>query len=954
MKRVSIPFVVGTLILLSFAAQPARADWDPTNASKWVQLPDLTPNGIGIKCDQWDGPRMLADDFLCTNNSVISDIHIWGSWKFDNAGTITNIYVGIWSDWAVGPVGHSQPSNELWSTVLKPGQFVIKLVFSGDTGEYWWDPLGPGLMPEADRNVWQINIDIDPSTAFVQTGSALTNKVYWLVVKVWTDESANEFGWKTRNPMLPPGHFNDDAVLSINDGTNWMALSYPPGMGAPYEGQSIDLSFVITEALDFGDAPGAYPTLLAGGIGARHRMLKDAAGNWICLGATIDNEQDGQPTVGADGDDTTGVDDEDGMVAQSDFIIGSNAWIKVIASTNGFLSAWIDYNANGSWLDAGEQVFSKTNVLGGTNILNFSVPATASNGYTYARLRFTTQPGPLNVAGLVSDGEVEDYRIYIKTPPPVLEAKWERPLDTRYGIDVPSWMSGSVGTWIADDFVSDGRPIAGVRWWGSYIGYATNEAGEVAPPAPRPVRFTLRWLRDLPAGVMTNYSLPGKLIDSTNLTLLPYGTLEGDGVVEQYVTTIYHPEENAYEHEFVYDVVFTNTPWNEKEGVVYWLGIQADYLEQPSSNAWGWATTPLEYGWNDDTVRTNSQSPVGFDELRYSQFRPRHPHGSNSLNQAFVLYTDVISRRAKKWLQPPDMTNGENMASFTGGLFSATSRADDFVSDGRRITDIHWWGSYLRYLTNFPGPIKLPPPPLRPAGFYLTWLTDKPAPPYSEPLTVITQVYASIDLCHEVYYGSVTQYWKGSDCYDHEFQYYVDLMNPAIANYGPWCESNGITYWLKIQANFTNLWSEEMHKGWGWKTTPVTNKSLGDSVEWIQPPPPGHWQPAPYPVNHPAYPAYTNCDLAFELTTDEVGTNKWYQPIVFRTITVSGTNFHLIGSMGDAGAGAQVLQRSTNLLLVSNWVDVATNPLPVPYPFTNYWYRPGAAASQEFYRIRQN
>jgi len=32
-------------------------------------------------------------------------------------------------------------------------------------------------------------------------------------------------------------------------------------------------------------------------------------------------------------------------------------------------------------------------------------------------------------------------------------------------------------------------------------------------------------------------------------------------------------------------------------------------------------------------------------------------------------------------------------------------RADDLVSNRRRITDIHWWGSYIGWETNHPGPL---------------------------------------------------------------------------------------------------------------------------------------------------------------------------------------------------------------------------------------------------------
>ena len=47
------------------------------------------------------------------------------------------------------------------------------------------------------------------------------------------------------------------------------------------------------------------------------------------------------------------------------------ASITVVASTNGLLDAWIDFNANGSWADAGDQIFTNLPLAAGTNLLNF-------------------------------------------------------------------------------------------------------------------------------------------------------------------------------------------------------------------------------------------------------------------------------------------------------------------------------------------------------------------------------------------------------------------------------------------------------------------------------------------------------------------------------------------------------------------------------------------------------
>src|SRR2546425_687640 len=108
------------------------------------------------------------------------------------------------------------------------------------------------------------------------------------------------------------------------------------------------------QQLDFGDAPQQYPTLLANN-GARHVITPG-----FFLGSLIDAEPDGQPNATATGDDNNPAtaDDEDGVQFTSPLIPGQTATVQVTTTmpsgTTGFLDAWIDFNANGSWADPGD------------------------------------------------------------------------------------------------------------------------------------------------------------------------------------------------------------------------------------------------------------------------------------------------------------------------------------------------------------------------------------------------------------------------------------------------------------------------------------------------------------------------------------------------------------------------------------------------------------------------
>ncbi len=168
-----------------------------------------------------------------------------------------------------------------------------------------------------------------------------------------------------------------------------------------------DAAQLTVHEADFGDAPDpTFPTLLAND-GARHLLVPG-----IYLGTTVDFESDGQPDANAQGDDAQTSNDDDGVSFTSPLLLGQTATLQVVASTSGFLNAWVDFNRNGSWADAGEQVFQGHALAAGVNEVSFTVPVAAVPGATIARFRFSTAE-TLSFVGEAPDGEVEDYSISI-------------------------------------------------------------------------------------------------------------------------------------------------------------------------------------------------------------------------------------------------------------------------------------------------------------------------------------------------------------------------------------------------------------------------------------------------------------------------------------------------------------------------------------------------------------
>ena len=88
--------------------------------------------------------------------------------------------------------------------------------------------------------------------------------------------------------------------------------------------------------------------------------------------------------------------------------------LEIIASSEGLLDAWFDFNRDGDWDDANEQVAYSMQLSAGVNVLTVQAPLEPESvaGSTYARFRYS-DVGGLRATGLTVNGEVEDYVVQI-------------------------------------------------------------------------------------------------------------------------------------------------------------------------------------------------------------------------------------------------------------------------------------------------------------------------------------------------------------------------------------------------------------------------------------------------------------------------------------------------------------------------------------------------------------
>jgi uncharacterized repeat protein (TIGR01451 family) len=173
-------------------------------------------------------------------------------------------------------------------------------------------------------------------------------------------------------------------------------------------------SFLLeSDSSDAGDAPLSYgnPT---------HTIV-----NGLRLGASVDADAGFLNSSNATGDDTNGTDDENGVTIPT-LTQGQSATISVnvnqVTAGTGRLQGWIDWNGDGDFADAGEQIATNLQLSAGTSG-TISVPVTVPAGAitsapTFARFRWSTT-ADLSSTPTATNGEVEDYQVSIVAAAPV-------------------------------------------------------------------------------------------------------------------------------------------------------------------------------------------------------------------------------------------------------------------------------------------------------------------------------------------------------------------------------------------------------------------------------------------------------------------------------------------------------------------------------------------------------
>ncbi|GAF68335.1 unnamed protein product, partial [marine sediment metagenome] len=219
--------------------KPAGEPCEPVPEIKWVQWPDLDDDGMDVDASYC---QIIGDDFPCSESGPITDIHIWASWRLDEApdgdANLVDFRLSIYSDNPVGPHGWSEPNQLLWWRDFQSGEFDVSL-YEWGLNEGWYSPCSDVYDSFSDTQCWLYEFYIDPCGAFIQQGDTSDPATYWLVVEADPHDENAYFGVKTRDYY--DGHYKDDAVWSLPGDKDWQELRYP--REHQFANESIDLAF---------------------------------------------------------------------------------------------------------------------------------------------------------------------------------------------------------------------------------------------------------------------------------------------------------------------------------------------------------------------------------------------------------------------------------------------------------------------------------------------------------------------------------------------------------------------------------------------------------------------------------------------------------------------------------------------------------------------------------------
>lgn len=402
-------------------------DMDVT-ISNQAQVSGETPSGTTVS-DYSDSENPGDGDGTATNGPG------------DGNDDPTTIYIGSGPDRGDAPITYGDPQHTDTSTYwigTRNGDGDSSAQYSVDaTGDDLDgkddedDDTFPQLYGNLTRSVTVVVNEPSPGTGFLQAFVDFGGEGTFLSLG---DQVASDV--RDGGPQDLDGSVNGKITFPITvPGTatlaptfvrlRWSSVSGVTAITTVADGEVEDYGITIKTPpdADRGDAPASY--------GDPQHIVEGPNAPEIYLG-TIPPDVDllPQSSATAAGDDLDGSDDEDGVTLPtlyrggfSEIVVDVND-LGSVPQKSAYLQAFIDFDGDGTFAQAGEQVavnlqdgdsLDKDNVTDGSITFEVAVPAGATTSPTFARFRWSTDATGQAIA---FDGEVEDYHLTISSDPP--------------------------------------------------------------------------------------------------------------------------------------------------------------------------------------------------------------------------------------------------------------------------------------------------------------------------------------------------------------------------------------------------------------------------------------------------------------------------------------------------------------------------------------------------------
>ena len=753
--------------------------------------------------------QLTADDWVCQSTDPVTDIHWWGSflgWYHQTLPTVMPeaFHIGIWTDVPADPddpAGFSHPGTMIWEKQC----YMYAPQFVG-----WdFDPrVVAGGLPPTPEATFRFDCNLNPEEWFWQDPG---QHIYWLsIAAIYGDGQVDyPWGWKTR-PRNPDSPAPDDAVVVQVPTAPVIGDSFVSGSPIEYPaGFSWDLAFVLT----------TQPQQTVDLVVCEPQPPSHPPRYWYQI-------------------------TPDYQTGRCDFHVrvfdpNPASYTNVVMPPNWVFAVHQVAAAEwwASWWSPGCADPMSVSFVCGFDNPNGNVWGdwtTTTDGSADPHARIVDQSG--NHAG---EPNGSGYLVHV--PVRVVQPKWlQEPQGAFQGFDAASdlwWMQpeqsllweqrpnpslpglyahdwtdskayGSVK--LADDWPDQQpRPVTDLHWWGNY---ELDDAGqEMRGEGIDHFHLSIHY-----CGGGSPWCLPVQN-EAWGLNV-PFATL-----IEENTGLVNIEGSKIYRYRFNLPVPF------RKQSSYFWFDAIAVASNPFSPPMWRW-----------QEARRDVAPPLS------------HAPAASS--------TDSGPWQSIVWLANPERYS--DLAFQVTALPASAPDplpnrvlADDFISDGRPVEAIRWWGSYLDDLYT---PEHLPVEPYVLDGWFISFhhadlVSDPACPPdllAGDPHPTVLGVYFAPVAAVSI------QPIDMVDCVGHAlYRYDVDLSNcclicsqldprPAVwppdpARPGVFLESAALKYWLNIQAVVGLSWlpgqctyEERVLTGhlpspndpdghfWGWHTSP--------------------------------------------------------------------------------------------------------------------------------------